>query len=70
MNDSLPLRIKLVKPPAGFAFCLQKGKGAEGERLDYLTSEGKDLTFDLEVDVREGRGGGVANFSAGSSCSA
>ena len=62
MQHSLPLRIKLVEPPPGFAFCLQKGKGEKSERLDYQISEGKDLVFELDIDVRKGKKRGVANF--------
>ena len=53
MDCSVALRIKLVEPPDGFAFCLQKGKGAKSERLAYAIAEGKGLTFELDVDVRK-----------------
>ena len=53
MDYALPLRIRLVKPPSGFAFCLQKGKGAKGIRLDYQVSEGHELAFELLVTARE-----------------
>lgn len=62
MDCSVALRIKLVEPPDGFAFCLQKGKGAQSERLDSVIAEGKDLMFELDVDVRESNKSGVANF--------
>ena len=62
MDHSLALRIKLVEPPDGFAFCLQRGKGPKSERLDYSIAEGSDLAFELDVDVRESNEKGVANF--------
>ena len=62
MDCSVALRIKLVEPPDGFAFCLQKGKGAKSERLAYAIAEGKGLTFELDVDVRKSNKSGVANF--------
>ena len=45
---SLPLRIVLVKPPAGVAFWLQRGRD---ERIAVVRSTGEDLAFDLDVRV-------------------
>ena len=49
---TLALQVVLVDPPAGYAFCLQRGKGAKAERLDYVEGGSGDLTFELEVEAR------------------
>lgn len=57
-NNKLRLKIQLVEPPIGYAFCLQKDKGAKAERLDYIeiASEGEsEIEFELEVEVRSVR---------------
>ena len=50
----LPLRITLLRPPAGVRFCLQRGK-------DELVSAGEatreDVSFDFAVRVKEDDGG-------------
>jgi len=55
----LPLRILLVQPPAGVAFCLQQGKA---ELVSVLRSEGRDLSFDLAVQVGDPLPDGRPNF--------
>jgi len=50
----IALFIKLVNPPKGVGFCLQKGKD---ELVDYVVSNGKDLIFELSVRVKEGKDG-------------
>ena len=59
MNEQVvPLRIELVDPPEGFAFCLQRGKGSKSERLDYVELlEGDDhpVAFELKVTVRKAK---------------
>ncbi|HJN51868.1 MAG: DUF5990 family protein [Pseudomonadales bacterium] len=60
MDQTPALRIVLLDPPVGFAFCLQTGKGAGSTRLDYVISEGGDLSFELEITAREKAG--MANF--------
>ena len=62
MTRKLPLQISLINPPSRYAFCIQKGKGNDAKRLGYLRSNGNDLAFELEVDVREGKVQGSANF--------
>ena len=54
----LQLKIQLVEPPLKHAFCLQRGKGAKAERLDYievLEGDGQPVEFDLEVTVRKAK---------------
>ena len=63
MADELRLTIVLAEPPEGFAFCLQRGKGAKGERLDYVEATGGDIPFDLTVTVRQGKIKGMPDFS-------
>ena len=57
-DNNLRLKLQLLEPPIGYAFCLQKGKGAKAERLDYIEidPEGEsEIEFELEVEVRVGR---------------
>lgn len=59
------IRIELVDPPEGYAFCLQRGKGSRSERLDYVeVFEGDDdpVAFDLEVTVRKAKTGPEPDF--------
>ena len=62
MTRKLLLQVSLINPPSRYAFCIQKGKGNDAKRLGYLRSNGNDLAFELEVDVREGKVQGSANF--------
>ena len=62
MKRKVLLQISLINPPSGYVFCLQKGKGNDAKRLDYVRSIGDDLAFELEVDVREEKVQGSANF--------
>ena len=62
MADELTLTIALMTPPAGHAFCLQRGKGAKSERLDYIEATGDDISFDLSVTVRQGKIPGTPDF--------
>ena len=66
MNEaSLAIRIELVDPPEGYAFCLQRGKGSRSERLDYVeVLEGDDdaVAFDLDVTVRKAKTGPEPDF--------
>ena len=62
---ALATRIELVDPSEGYAFCLQRGKGSRGERLDYVeVLEGDDdpIAFDLVVTVRKARNGPAPDF--------
>ena len=63
MPEEISLRVVLVDPPAGFAVCLQRGRGAKSERLDYLEADGGELAFDLTVAVREGKLKGTPDFA-------
>lgn len=66
MNEvALAIRIELVGPPEGYAFCLQRGKGSRSERLDYVeVLEGDDdaIAFDLDVTIRKARTGSEPDF--------
>ena len=48
------LRIVLQSPPAGVDFALQKGKGSAYETLQKQRSNGSDLAFEVDVDVKPG----------------
>ena len=64
-DRDLRLKIRLVDPPPNYAFCLQRGKGTKGERLDYieiLTSETQDVEFELNVIVRRAKNGPEPDF--------
>lgn len=63
MADDVHLTIVLADPPEGFAFCLQRGKGAKAERLDYIDAAGNDISFDLTVTVRQGKVKGMPDFA-------
>jgi hypothetical protein len=56
IEQSVRMRIAIVRPPAGVRFCLQRGK----ENLEGTTAtEGCDLYFDFEVRARPDAGGSV-----------
>ena len=63
MSDELRLTIELHDPPEGHAFCLQRGKGARSERLEYIEATGDDISFDLTVTVRKGKNPGAPDFA-------
>ena len=63
MSDELHLTIELHDPPEGHAFCLQRGKGARSERLDYIEAAGDEISFDLTVTVRQGKVPGIPDFA-------
>ncbi|HEY8930730.1 MAG TPA: DUF5990 family protein [Mucilaginibacter sp.] len=50
----LQLHITLQTPPAGVAFSLQKGHGHDFEIEQVQMSNGCDLHFDLEINVKDG----------------
>ena len=58
----LSLRIELVDPPPGHAFCLQRGTASKSERLDYVESVGDAIAFDLSVTVRKAKSGPEPDF--------
>jgi len=51
---SLQLHITLQTPPAGVAFSLQKGHGHDFEIEQVQLSNGGDLHFNLEINVKDG----------------
>ena len=61
IEQSVRMRIAVVRPPAGVRFCLQRGK----ENLEGTTAtEGCDLHFDFEVRARPDAGGSVRLLGA------
>ena len=56
MEQELPLRIILVKPPAGVDFALQKGHGNTYETVEKQRSNGGDLIFEFSVRVKASQG--------------
>lgn len=62
MPSDLALKIVLVGPPTGYAFCLQRGKGAKAERLDYVEADDDDIAFELTVTLRQGKQPDMPDF--------
>jgi hypothetical protein len=54
MNE-LRLRIHIIDPPPNLAYCLQSGKAAQAVNLDYQVSDDGNLTFDLDVSIKQGK---------------
>lgn len=54
MTNEIPCRIVLVSPPKGIGFCLQKGRD---ELIDYIESDGSNISFQFMVRVREQKDG-------------
>lgn len=54
MPDSVTLRIVLETPPARVDYALQKGKGSNDESVQAQRSDGGDLRFTFDVEVRSG----------------
>ena len=52
MENELTLRIKLLKPPAGVDFGLQKGAGRDYETVQRQRSGGEDLKFEFSVRIK------------------
>ena len=63
MTEQARLKIVLIDPPPGYAFCLQRGKGSKSERLDYVEADEADIAFELAVAVRAGRRADAPDFS-------
>jgi hypothetical protein len=59
----LPMRIRLIDPPLGHAFCLQRGKGSSATKLEYQVAADNDLAFELDMEAREGKISGSSNFT-------
>lgn len=62
MPSDLDLKIVLADPPTGYAFCLQRGKGAKGERLEYVEVDHDDIAFELTVTMRQGKQPDLTDF--------
>ena len=62
MPSDLDLKIVVAGPPTGYAFCLQRGKGAKAERLDYVEAADDDIPFDLTVTLRQGKQPAMPDF--------
>ena len=62
MPNDLDLRIVVAGPPTGYAFCLQRGKGAKAERLDYVEAADDDIAFKLTVALRQGKQPDLPDF--------
>lgn len=64
-NCNLHLKLQLVEPPLGYAFCLQRGKGSKSERLDYIEvdrAEDSKIEFELEVTVKTAKSSSEPDF--------
>lgn len=61
MRSTVPVRITLIKPPPGVAFCLEDRKHLH---TAHQLSTGDDLTFELFIDLDED-GGIHGPFSMG-----
>jgi hypothetical protein len=59
MIRSLPLRIKLVKPPRDVAFCLQKGKV---DLVPPSSVSDEHVSFDLNINIANDQTDGPPNF--------
>lgn len=58
MDRELPIRITVLRVPAGVTFAMQRGKD---ELLSPARVDGESLVFDLSVRVVERKGGGPPN---------
>jgi len=59
MIRSLPLRITLIKPPAGAPFCLQQGKD---DLVPPTSDSGENVSFDFTVNIANDRTDGAPKF--------
>jgi hypothetical protein len=62
MEQELPLKIVLEKPPADVDFGLQKGRGSNYETIQKQRFKGKDLSFEFTVRVKASRNDSTPNF--------
>jgi hypothetical protein len=62
MESELRLRIVLASPPPGVDFGLQSGKGSKHRTMQTQRSQGKDLSFDCTVTVKDNRDDRLPNF--------
>jgi hypothetical protein len=63
MEGTLGLRIHVIEPLPDLAYCLQYGKAASAKKLEYQLSSSGDLTFELEVNAKQGKVKGSTNFT-------
>jgi hypothetical protein len=59
MTRLLPLRITLIKPPAGVPFCLQQGKA---DLIPPSSDSGENASFDLTVNIANDRADWLPKF--------
>ncbi len=59
MIHTLPLRITLIKPTRGVAFCLQKGKA---DLAPPSSDSDERLSFDFTVNIANDQADGPPNF--------
>ena len=59
VKREIRLRIRVVDPPPGVVFCLQRGRG---ELVSPVMADGSELVFDLSVRLGEARDESGPNF--------
>lgn len=59
MLKEISLRIIVKNPVSGTVYGLQKGKGAVNETVQAQSGNGKDLIFDLKVEVKKADDSGL-----------
>lgn len=62
MADTVTLRIRVLSPPDGYVYALQKGKAGNAVREQVTVTNGEDLTFELPMTVKEGKIRGTTHF--------
>ncbi len=55
MNQELPIRIILERPPTGVDFGVQKGNGHHYETIQKQRSNNNDLCFEFKISVKESK---------------
>lgn len=61
MQNQVTLRIVVEQPPPGVDYGLQKGRGNDYETVQTQRSKKEDLSFEFNVEVKEGKDG-LPNF--------
>lgn len=61
MVNQVTLRIVVEQPPPGVDYGLQKGRGGDYETVQTQRSKKGDLSFEFDVEVKEGKDG-LPNF--------
>jgi hypothetical protein len=62
MESQLTLRIILESPTTGVDIGVQSGSGNDYETIQKQRSNGKSLTFEFQVTVKDNRSDGQPNF--------